>query len=95
MTMISAETMGRSAPSRAISGWYWMIFTCSRATWLPDSAAEPRRTTMRLRGSPVLAPAFSRPTASDCTMTYTQTTSAMPSTVKRVARQRTKTLRKL
>ena len=60
---------------------------------LVDSAVEPLRTTMILRGSPVLPADFSRPTASDWTRTYTATTSPMPRIVASVARQRTSTLR--
>ena len=62
---------------------------------LVDSAVEPLRTIMMLRGSPVLLADFSRPTASACTSTNTATTSPMPRIVASVARQRTSTLRKL
>ena len=62
---------------------------------LLDSAVEPLRTIMTLRGSPVLLADFSKPTASAWTSTNTATTRAMPMMVAKVDRQRMITLRRL
>src|SRR6186713_399398 len=69
--------------------------SCSRDTMLLDSEVDPRRTTSRLSGLPVLAPLRSIPAAMACIRMYTLTTSATPRIVARVDRQRTSTLRTL
>ena len=89
----SADTSGWPLASRAICCQYRRISNCVSETMLVDSAVEPLRTIMILRGSPVLPADFSKPMASDCTSTNTATTSPMPMTVASVARQRTNTFR--
>src|SRR5437667_1009572 len=95
MSTSSAEINGSPRSLRAISSKYRKVRNCSRLTRLPDSACEPLRTTRILRASPVLALVVSMPRASARNRTTTVTTSAMPSTVASVARQRTRTLRRL
>src|SRR5437667_3285675 len=95
MSTSSAEINGSPRSLRAISSKYRKVRKCSRLTRLPDSAWEPLRTTRILRASPVLAFVASMPRARARSRTTTVTTSAMPSTVASVARQRTSTFRRL
>src|SRR5437867_5484924 len=91
----SAEITGSPRSLRAISSKYCRMRNWFRVIRLPDSACEPLRTTMMLRGSPVLAPLASIPRARARSNTKTATTRAMPRTVATVERQRTVTLRRL